>query len=119
MTDARELWRKHGGDQHGPRIETMTIPESNFNAFLKDAFIAALPSMVAPLVWEETWGGEYEDIPGWDARRGPYRASVCFAGFQPRINTHADACPKKLAKAKAEQQSIYAAHIMAAFKGAE
>ena len=32
----RKLWHKHGGDQHGPRVETMTIPEVNFNAFITE-----------------------------------------------------------------------------------
>lgn len=28
----RNLWRAHGGRQHGPHIETYTIPESAFGA---------------------------------------------------------------------------------------
>ena len=32
----RKLWHKHGGHQHGPRVETMTIPEVNFNAFITE-----------------------------------------------------------------------------------
>jgi hypothetical protein len=27
------LWREHGGCQHGPRTETMTIPRSSFFEF--------------------------------------------------------------------------------------
>lgn len=34
--NVRQLWKKHGGDQHGPRVETMTIPEANFAAFIAD-----------------------------------------------------------------------------------
>lgn len=33
-SDIKKLWRKHGGDQHGPRVETMTIPEDRFYDFI-------------------------------------------------------------------------------------
>jgi hypothetical protein len=33
---ARTLWKKHGGSQHGPRIETLTMPEANFPAFITE-----------------------------------------------------------------------------------
>ena len=42
LRDYKKLWRKHGGDQHGPRVETMTIPESNFEAFIRDAVATAI-----------------------------------------------------------------------------
>ena len=31
-----EIWKRHGGSSHGPRVETWTIPESNVNAFVED-----------------------------------------------------------------------------------
>ncbi len=31
-----DLWKKHGGDIHGPHIETVTIPESQFYKFLEE-----------------------------------------------------------------------------------
>ncbi len=36
LGEIRKLWRKHGGDQHGPRVETWTIPEDNMQAFVSD-----------------------------------------------------------------------------------
>jgi hypothetical protein len=32
----RKIWAKHGGAQHGPRVETMTIPEADFFAFVTE-----------------------------------------------------------------------------------
>ena len=37
FSELKNLWRKHGGDQHGPRVETLTIPEANFMAFMTEA----------------------------------------------------------------------------------
>lgn len=31
----RDLWRSHGGSQHGPCVETYTIPEAQFDAFCR------------------------------------------------------------------------------------
>lgn len=33
-TEIRDLWRAHGGSQHGPRVETMTMPEASFYEFV-------------------------------------------------------------------------------------
>lgn len=32
----RDLWKKHGGEQHGPITETMTIPAHKFYAFMAE-----------------------------------------------------------------------------------
>jgi hypothetical protein len=32
----RKIWAQHGGAQHGPRVETMTIPEADFFAFVTE-----------------------------------------------------------------------------------
>jgi hypothetical protein len=34
--DIRKIWAQHGGTQHGPRVETMTIPEADFFAFVTE-----------------------------------------------------------------------------------
>lgn len=34
--EIRDLWRKHGGGNHGPRTEVVTMPMDNFKAFLAD-----------------------------------------------------------------------------------
>lgn len=50
--DAMRLWRKHGGSQHGPRVETVTMPLNQFHDFVADLINAALPverSDLAPL----------------------------------------------------------------------
>lgn len=53
LSDWRKLWRQHGGDWHGPRVEKWTIPEDNFCAFM-DAAIAAMPPVrVKALEWGE------------------------------------------------------------------
>lgn len=36
LDEIRSLWRSHGGDQHGPRVETWTIPEANVEGFVDD-----------------------------------------------------------------------------------
>ena len=38
-SEIKKLWRKHGGDQHGPRVETMTIPEDGFYSFILELLI--------------------------------------------------------------------------------
>jgi hypothetical protein len=99
----------------GPDYDHPTISEVPIRT--ADAILEALPSMIAPLVWVQTWGGEYEDIPGWDARRGHYRAHICFAGHSPRINNHADVDLETLDKKKAQENVKYRSAIMAAFTG--
>lgn len=42
LSDWRNLWRLHGGDWHGPRVETWTVPEDNFCAFMDAAVEAAV-----------------------------------------------------------------------------
>lgn len=32
--DAMRLWRAHGGSQHGPRVETVTMPLDQFHDFV-------------------------------------------------------------------------------------
>jgi hypothetical protein len=32
----KQLWAKHGGRQHGPNVETVTMPLENLGAFLND-----------------------------------------------------------------------------------
>lgn len=32
----KALWRKHGGTQHGPRVEHYTIPEDDFWLFIDE-----------------------------------------------------------------------------------
>lgn len=47
--DIKALWREHGGRQHGPRVETMTIPEADFWKFitaLHDEFQSSLPDHI-------------------------------------------------------------------------
>lgn len=34
--EIRELWKKHGGDQHGPNVETVTMPLEHFHHFMED-----------------------------------------------------------------------------------
>lgn len=36
------LWRAHGGDQHGPNVETVTMPLHKFFGFVRAAIAAAL-----------------------------------------------------------------------------
>lgn len=43
-TLVRQLWQKHNGYQHGPRVEQMCIPEANFDAFIADLIAAYAPS---------------------------------------------------------------------------
>lgn len=45
-----DLWRKHGGSQHGPHVETKTIPADRFYEFLQDAMSIPLwqPFETAP-----------------------------------------------------------------------
>lgn len=38
-SDIRAFWRKHGGQQHGPIVEHMTIAETKFYPLMR-AFIA-------------------------------------------------------------------------------
>lgn len=37
----RDLWRKHGGDFHGPRVETGTMPEADLLPFLRSLITGA------------------------------------------------------------------------------
>lgn len=73
---ARELWKKHGGAQHGPRTETLYMPEANFAGFIADLIQSRRQSPagvgVKPLEWVDAdegmctkWrsaalGGHYE-----------------------------------------------------------
>lgn len=41
LSEIREIWRKHGGSQHGPNVETWTIPEANVEAFTADLIAQA------------------------------------------------------------------------------
>ncbi len=51
----RDLWRSHGGSQHGPCVETYTIPEAQFDAFCR--------SVEAPLLATiETQDAEIERL---------------------------------------------------------
>lgn len=46
-----KLWRKHGGGQHGPRVETMTIPLDRFHDFVAEVLsVAPPPADIAPTV---------------------------------------------------------------------
>ena len=45
---ARRLWTEHGGRQHGPRTETLTMPLDNFGGFV-DALMAAKNAEIAAL----------------------------------------------------------------------
>ena len=38
--DIKKLWAEHGGETHGPRVETVTMPEHLFWGFV-DALITA------------------------------------------------------------------------------
>lgn len=41
LSEIRKIWRRHGGDQHGPRVETWTIPEANMKDFVSDLLRSA------------------------------------------------------------------------------
>lgn len=52
------LWREHGGSQHGPRVETVTMPLDRFHTFIS-AMLSAVPATpeepeVAPLTTPST-----------------------------------------------------------------
>lgn len=44
---AIRLWREHGGRQHGPHTETLTMPLANFRAFV-DALATAILTQEKP-----------------------------------------------------------------------
>ena len=39
--ELRDIWRAHGGDFHGPNVETGTMPEENLLPFLRGVFSGA------------------------------------------------------------------------------
>lgn len=43
----RDLWRSHGGSQHGPCVETCTIPEAQFDAFCQSVEAPLLATIAA------------------------------------------------------------------------
>ena len=44
LADLRPIWKRHGGDWHGPRVERWTIPEANVEAFFKDVLSSLDPA---------------------------------------------------------------------------
>lgn len=44
------LWYKHGGSVHGPRVETVTMPEEDFWSFVEAVLAARAEGSTAPLV---------------------------------------------------------------------
>lgn len=48
LGNLRPIWRKHGGDWHGPRVETWTIPEDNVKAAFTEILSAITPAPVTP-----------------------------------------------------------------------
>lgn len=44
----KQLWRNHGGGQHGPKVETYTIEESAFYRFANDFQRAVMASISLP-----------------------------------------------------------------------
>lgn len=40
----KELWAKHGGKQHGPNVETVTMPLENLMGFVEDIRRLAITS---------------------------------------------------------------------------
>lgn len=42
IQQVHELWTKHGGERHGPRVETVTMPLSRFLSFVEDVRRLAL-----------------------------------------------------------------------------
>ena len=57
----RKIWQAHGGRQHGPRVETWTIPESKMLGFVR----ALLRQSRTRYQLEEVLGclAEYKDAP--------------------------------------------------------
>ena len=53
MAAARRLWKEHGGRQHGPHVETLTMPEEKFDGFIQAAITAYLsaPPVAEPVAW--------------------------------------------------------------------
>ncbi len=56
MTDSelRGLWRKAGGNFHGPSVETGTMPEANLLPFLRE-LMTAEGKRYAPLMQAVEW----------------------------------------------------------------
>jgi len=40
LADLRPIWKAHGGDWHGPKVERWSIPEANMPAFFNDTLRA-------------------------------------------------------------------------------
>lgn len=54
--EIRQAWKQHGGSQHGPHVETFTIPEAGFWMFIDALRSTLVPvkdesGVAAPIVW--------------------------------------------------------------------
>ena len=50
-SDIRAFWHKHGGQQHGPHVEHMTIAETKFYPLMR-AFLGEFGRTIEPALTE-------------------------------------------------------------------